>query len=87
MCLAHPARVVAVDSAEDFATVEVGGIQQSVSVALVDGVKVGDYLLIHVGYALNCISEEEAKKTLALFAEAGIGVDGELTEPEEADRG
>jgi hydrogenase expression/formation protein HypC len=39
---------------------------------LVDDVRVGDYVLVHVGYALNKISEEEAEKTLALFAEAGL---------------
>nr|CRH04392.1 Hydrogenase assembly chaperone HypC/HupF [Candidatus Magnetococcus massalia] len=76
MCLAHPARIVAIDEASDSATVELGGIKQQVSLALVEGVQVDSFVLVHVGYALNTISEEEAAKTLALFAEAGIGPDG-----------
>ena len=48
-------------------------MSKQVSLALVEGVSVGDYVLIHVGYALNKISEEEAQRTLELFAEAGLG--------------
>jgi len=70
MCLAIPAEVLAVEG--DVAQVSVGGVKKDVSIALVDDVKVGDYLLIHVGYALNKISPEEAQKTLELFAEAGM---------------
>lgn len=72
MCLAIPAQVVAVDDATDMATVSVGGVKKEVSIALVEDVAIDDYVLIHVGYALNKISEEEAEKTLALFAEAGL---------------
>lgn len=72
MCLALPARVIAVDTATDIATVTLGEIRKSVSTALVEDVQVDDYVLIHVGYALNRISEEEARRTLALFAEAGL---------------
>lgn len=60
------------DAAHGTAKVALGEVRQEVSLALVEDVKVGDYLLIHVGYALNKISEEEAAKTLALFEEAGI---------------
>jgi hydrogenase expression/formation protein HypC len=42
-----------------------------VSLALVDGVEVGDYVIVHVGYALNKLDPDEAEKTLALFAEMG----------------
>ncbi len=72
MCLALPARIVALDAEADVATVAIGEVRKEVSVALVDDVGVDDYVLIHVGYALNRISEEEAKKTLELFAEAGL---------------
>ena len=72
MCLAVPAQVVEVDEVADTATVALGEVKKSVSLALVDDVSPGDYLLIHVGYALNKISEEEAERTLALFAEAGL---------------
>jgi len=72
MCLALPARVVDIAAGGDQATVEVGGIRKAISLALVEDIRVDDYVLIHVGYALNRISEEEARRTLALFAEAGL---------------
>lgn len=72
MCLALPAQIVQIAAAGDAATVSVDGVQVEVSLALVDDVHVGDYVLVHVGYALNKIDEDEALKTLALFAEAGL---------------
>ena len=73
MCLALPARVKEIDTTSDTAIVGLGEVSKQVSLALVEGVSVGDYVLIHVGYALNKISEEEAQRTLELFAEAGLG--------------
>ena len=72
MCLAIPGEVVDIDETTDMATVAVGEVKKSVSLALVDEVSVGDFLLIHVGYALNKVSEAEAKRTLELMAEAGL---------------
>lgn len=72
MCLAIPARVNAIDPETDMARVAVGEIEKEVSLALVEDVTIGDYVLVHVGYALNKISVEEAEKTLAMFAEAGL---------------
>jgi hydrogenase expression/formation protein HypC len=72
MCLALPARVVGLHPAGDLATVAIGGVRKEISLALVEDVRVDDYVLVHVGYALNRISEEEARITLALFAEAGL---------------
>lgn len=72
MCLALPARIVSIDEASDMAIVALGEVKREVSLALVEDVAVNDYVLIHVGYALNKVSEEEAQKTLALFAEAGL---------------
>lgn len=72
MCLALPARVVTIDNSTDMATVALGEVKREVSLALVEDVKINDFVLIHVGYALNKVSEEEAEKTLALFAEAGL---------------
>jgi hydrogenase expression/formation protein HypC len=69
MCLALPARVVALDRDAELATVEMDGVKKEVSLALIDDVAVGDYLLIHVGYALQRLSEQEAMRTLALFDE------------------
>ncbi|MCG7904037.1 MAG: HypC/HybG/HupF family hydrogenase formation chaperone [Candidatus Thiodiazotropha lotti] len=72
MCLAIPAKVVAIDELADNATVELGEVRKAVSLALVENVTVGDFVLIHVGYALNKVSEEEAQRTLELFAQAGV---------------
>jgi len=72
MCLALPARVKEIDTASDTAIVGLGEVSKQISLALVEDVAIGDYVLIHVGYALNKISEDEAQRTLALFAEAGL---------------
>ena len=72
MSLAVPARVVAVDAATDAATIALGEVKKEISLALVDDVAVDDFVLIHVGYALNKISAEEAERTLELMREAGI---------------
>jgi len=72
MCLALPAQIVALDPSTNMATASVGNVKVEVSLALVDDVALGDYVLVHVGYALNKIDEDEALKTLALFAEAGL---------------
>ncbi|MEA3302973.1 MAG: HypC/HybG/HupF family hydrogenase formation chaperone [Pseudomonadota bacterium] len=72
MCLALPAKVVSIDAQADMATVALGEVRKDVSIALVDDVQIDDYLLIHVGYALNKVSPEEAQRTLEVFAEAGL---------------
>lgn len=72
MCLALPAKVVSIDAATDMATVALGEVKKVVSLALVEDVQVDDFVLIHVGYALNKVSEEEAQRTLEVFAEAGL---------------
>lgn len=70
MCLAIPARVVEVAEGDN-AVVDLGGVKKQISLALVEGVAIGDYVIVHVGYALNKLDPEEAEKTLALFAEMG----------------
>lgn len=70
MCLALPCRVVELLPDEQ-AIIEVSGMRKEVSLALVDGVAVGDFVIVHVGYALTRLDAEEAEKTLALFAELG----------------
>ena len=72
MCLAIPAKVVQLEIDSNNAIVSIGGVLKTVSLALVTEVKVNDYLLVHVGFALNKIDSEQAQKTLALFAEAGV---------------
>ena len=71
MCLAIPAKVLSVEP-DEMAVVAVENVQKRISTALLDHVDEGDYLLIHVGYALHKLSEEEAAETLSLMAEAGI---------------
>ncbi len=71
MCLAVPARVIALDPDTDMATVALGAVTKEISLALVENTEVGDYVLVHVGYALGRISPEEAERTLALIAAAG----------------
>jgi hydrogenase expression/formation protein HypC len=71
MCLAIPAQILAVDASGDSAVVSLGGVKKPISLALVDGAGVGDYVLVHVGYALNKVSPEEAARTLALIQAAG----------------
>ena len=68
MCLAIPVKVVELLEG-DQATVDVGGVRKDISLALVDGIAVGDYVILHVGFAIQRLDAEEAEKTLALFAE------------------
>ena len=76
MCLALPAKVLSVDQDRDSAIVALEGVKKEISIALVEHVTPGDYVLVHVGYALNTVSEEEAERTLALMAEADLAATG-----------
>ena len=73
MCLAVPARVIELRDG-DLAVVDLSGAQQTISLALVDGVRIGDYVIVHVGFALGVLDPREAEETLKLFAE--LGADG-----------
>ncbi len=68
MCLAIPVKVIEL-CGEDLAVVDLDGIRKQISLALVDEVQVGDYVILHVGYALSKLDPEEAQRTLELFAE------------------
>ena len=68
MCLAIPAKVVQ-KLENDQALVEVGGVRNQVSLMLVEDVTVGDYVIVHVGFAIARLNAVEAAKTLALFDE------------------
>ena len=68
MCLAVPVRVVAL-LGEQWVEIEVGGIYNRISVALIDDVAVGDYVIVHAGFAIARLDVEEADRTLALFDE------------------
>lgn len=70
MCLAIPCQVVELLPDEQ-ATIEVSGVRKAISLALVEDVAPGDYVIVHVGYALSKIDPEEAAATLRAFAELG----------------
>jgi len=72
MCLAIPARIVAIEDTIDMATVTLGNVKKEISIALIDDAKIDDYVLLHVGYALHKISEEEAARTLEIFDEVEL---------------
>jgi len=72
MCLAIPGKVVEIVDVENhIAKVEVGGVRRAVNFAMIDDVALGDYVLIHVGFAMCKIDEAEAEKTLELLRELG----------------
>jgi hydrogenase expression/formation protein HypC len=71
MCLAIPIRVEALLPG-DMARVTLGGVSKVVSIALVEDVRVGDYVLLHVGYALTRLDPDEAERTLTLMREAAV---------------
>ncbi|MEY8876837.1 MAG: HypC/HybG/HupF family hydrogenase formation chaperone [Leptothrix sp. (in: b-proteobacteria)] len=81
MCLALPALVVELRDGDE-AVVDLDGVRKCISLALVEDVQVGDYLIVHVGFALQKLDIEEAEATLSLFrdlrraeAEADAGAD------------
>ena len=67
MCLAIPARVVQID--EGLGLVELGGVVREASFMLLPDVQLGDYVLLHAGYALQKVDEAEAEETIRLLAE------------------
>ena len=68
MCLAIPAEVIEIQE-NDLAVVEAGGAKKRISLSLVDDVRVGDYVLVHAGFAIDIVDEQEAKKTMELLEE------------------
>lgn len=70
MCLAIPALVVEL-LPDDMARIELDGMCKEVSLALTENVVVGDYVIVHVGYALQKLDPQEAAETLTLFADLG----------------
>ena len=79
MCLGVPGRVEDVWDADGtrMATVDFGGVRKEVCLAYVPEVEVGDYTIVHVGFALTRLDEKSAKETLALFESIGV-LDAEL---------
>jgi hydrogenase expression/formation protein HypC len=67
MCLSVPVKVVSIEGNE--AEVEIGGVRRQVSIVLTPEANVGDYVLLHTGYAINVINEAEAQETLKILEE------------------
>lgn len=67
MCLAVPVKVVSIEGNE--AEVEIGGVKRRVSIVLTPEARVGDYVLLHTGYAINVVNEAEAQETLKILEE------------------
>ena len=74
MCLALPARVVEL-LPDSEGLIDLGGVRKRISLELVTDVQPGDYVIVHVGYALQKLDPHEAARTLALFAEASSGAE------------
>jgi len=73
MCLSIPARIVSIDGS--MAEVSAGGAIFKAGLHMIENVKVGDYILLHAGFAIQKISEKEAEETLRLFEEMNTSLD------------
>ena len=72
MCLAIPGKIVEIiDVANNLAKIEIGGVRRMVNIGMLDDVVLGDYVLIHVGFAMSKIDEKEAHETLEILRELG----------------
>ena len=68
MCLAIPSKIVKIE--DDVATINVDGVKGKASLLLLEGVKVGDYVIVHAGFAIHKIDEKEAMESLKILKEA-----------------
>jgi hydrogenase expression/formation protein HypC len=68
MCLAIPSKIVKIEN--NVATIDVDGVQREASLLLIDNPKIGDYVVVHAGFAINKINEEDALESLKLLREA-----------------
>lgn len=80
MCLAIPSKIVRI--VDEMATIDVDGIQREASLLLLQDVRVGEYVIVHAGFAIHKIDETAAKETLALLREAvNLSAATDETEP------
>jgi hydrogenase expression/formation protein HypC len=75
MCLAIPTLIKSIDGLQ--AQVEIAGIERTISLALTPEAQVGDYVIVHTGFAISVLDEAEARESLQLFAELGMLEDEE----------
>ncbi len=85
MCLSIPSKVVKIDE-NNMATVDTMGVKREVTLDLIDEkVDIGDYVLIHVGFAMNKISQEEALESIKVYDEIVQKMKSEEIDPSEGD--
>ena len=70
MCLGVPMKIIEIDGIT--ATAEITGVKRKISLQLVDEAKIGDYVIVHAGFAIQILDEKEAMETLSLLQEFGI---------------
>jgi hydrogenase expression/formation protein HypC len=68
MCLAIPSKIISIE--DNVATIDVDGVQREASLMLLKDPKIGDYVIVHAGFAINKLNEEDAKESLKLLREA-----------------
>jgi len=72
MCLAIPGKIVEIIDVENhIAKVEIGGVRRAVNIGMLDDVEIGEYVLVHVGFAMTKVDEKEAEETLRILQELG----------------
>ena len=89
MCLAIPGQIVEiVDADQRIAKAEISGVRRNINVGLLNDeeARVGNWVLIHVGFALSCIDEKEARETYELLGEMGSALDEEMQMMEQSER-
>ena len=71
MCLAIPVRIESIEN-DDTAMADIGGLRKAINISLVTDIKPGDYVILHVGFALKKLDEDEAQKTLAMISDIDL---------------
>lgn len=74
MCLAIPSKIIQID--DNIGTIDVDGVKRKTSLLLLEEAKVGDYVIVHAGFAIHKIDEQAAMESLKLLKEAAALVDG-----------
>ncbi len=82
MCLAIPTRILSIEDQQG--VVELGGVRRAISLVLTPEARVGDYAIVHTGFSINILDEEDAQETLRLFEEMAA-LDQESSQDGEAE--
>lgn len=67
MCLAIPSKIVLIEG--DYAEIDVGGVKRKANISMTPEAKVGDYVLVHAGFSISVVDEEEARETISMMQE------------------